>query len=114
MNIEEYRLFCLSLPGTTEDFPFDETTLVFRVGGKIYALADITTFGSMNLKSDPEKAIQWRELYSGVTPGYHMNKKHWNTVSTDGSVPVKVLWQMIRDSYKLVHDSLPKSIKSKL
>ena len=111
MNVEEYRLYCLSLNGVTEDFPFDQQVLAFRVGGKIFALADIFDFVSVNLKCDPEKAIQWRELYAGVTPGFHMNKKHWNTVLTDGSVPVKVLHEMIRDSYTLVFRSLPKSIR---
>jgi len=81
MNIEMFRDFCLSLKDTTEEFPFDESTLVFKVGGKIFALTDIDLFNSINLKCDPETAIELRERYSSVLPGYHMNKKHGSYTS---------------------------------
>ena len=93
--------------GVTEEFPFDKNTLVYKVMGKMFALTDIDSFQSINLKCDPEKAIQLREAYEGVTPGYHMNKKHWNTIRTDGSIPDDLICQWIDDSYKLVVDKLP-------
>jgi len=107
MHIELFRDFCLSLKGTTEEFPFDESTLVFKVGGKIFALTDIDLFNSVNLKCDPETAIELRERYSSVLPGYHMNKKHWNTVLTDGSIPDNLMLEWVKDSYELVVSGLP-------
>ncbi len=114
MNIEEFRDFCLSLKGTTEDFPFDEQALVFKVMGKMFALTDVDTFESINLKCDPEKALELREHYPGVLPGYHMNKKHWNTVLTDGEIPDPLLKQWTRDSYDLVVAGLPKKLRNQL
>ena len=108
MNIESYREYCLAKKGVTEDFPFDNETLVFKVGGKMFALTGIEQFKSINLKCDPERAIELREEYAGILPGYHMSKKHWNTVMMDGSVPMKLIKQMIDDSYDLVVSSLPK------
>ena len=108
MNIESYREYCLSKKGVTEDFPFDNETLVFKVGGKMFALTGIEQFKSINLKCDPERAVELREEYRGILPGYHMNKKHWNTVMMDGSVPMRLIKQMIDDSYDLVVSSLPK------
>ena len=108
MNIESYREYCLSKKGVTEDFPFDNETLVFKVGGKMFALTGIEQFKSINLKCDPERAVELREQYPGILPGYHMSKKHWNTVMMDGSVPMKLIIQMIDDSYNLVLSSLPK------
>ena len=102
MNIEDYRNYCIQKPGVTEGFPFDEETLVFKVGGKMFALADIDLFVSMNLKCDPEKAIQLREQYPEILPGYHMNKQHWNTVMVDGNLPDKLLYELIDHSYDLV------------
>lgn len=107
MNIEEYRNYCLAKSGTTEEFPFDENTLVFKVMGKMYALTDVEEFVSINLKCDPELAVELREKYSGVIPGYHMNKKHWNTVMTDGSVSDQLIYQWIEDSYNLIVAKLP-------
>ena len=106
MNIETYRSYCLTKKGVTEEFPFDQDTLVYKVMGKMFALADVDTFQSINIKCDPEKAIQLRETYEGVTPGYHMSKKHWNTVLTDGSVADSLIFQWIDDSYQLVVDKL--------
>ena len=102
MNIEELRNFCLSLPSTTEDLPFDETTLVFKVGRKIFVLTGLEGPFRINLKCDPEKAIDLRERYPAVRPGYHMNKKHWNTIEIDGSIPDDLLKQWIKESYDLV------------
>ena len=110
MDIEAYRNYCLEKKGVTEELPFGEKTLVYKVSGKMFTLvdidtfADIDTFEGINLKCKPEIAIQLREEYTGVVPGYHMNKKHWNTVRTDGSIPDKLIYQWIDDSYRLVVD----------
>jgi predicted DNA-binding protein (MmcQ/YjbR family) len=88
--------------------PFGEETLVFKVMGKMFALTDLTSFESVNLKTDPEKAIELRERYDSVTPGYHMNKKHWNTVQMDGSIPDREFRKWIDDSYHLVVAKLTK------
>jgi predicted DNA-binding protein (MmcQ/YjbR family) len=109
MNIESFRNYCLSKPGVTESFPFGEETLVFKVEDKIFALTSIVIFDRVNLKCDPEKAIELRERYSEVTPGFHMNKKHWNTVRTDGGVPEPILREWIDDSYRLVVAGLSRS-----
>ena len=114
MTLPFFREYCLSKTGSTEDTPFDANTLCFRIGGKIYALLDIDLFESVNLKCDPERAIELREQYAGVTPGYHMNKKHWNTVKLDGSVPDRLILELVDHSYKLVLQSLPKNIQSTL
>lgn len=114
MDIESYREYCLAKRGVTEHFPFDNETLVFKVGGKMFALAGVENFGSINLKCDPEYAIELREQFPGIIPGYHMSKKHWNTVSMDGSVPLKLIKKMIDDSYQLIVDSLPKKDREKL
>jgi predicted DNA-binding protein (MmcQ/YjbR family) len=114
MNIEEFREFCLSLKGVTEDFPFDESTLVFKVMGKMFTLVDIDRFESINVKCDPEKAIELREHYPAVLPGYHMSKKHWNTVLTNGEIPDQLLKQWTRDSYDLVVKGLTKKLQEEL
>lgn len=111
MNIDFFREYCLSKPGSTEDTPFDENTLCFRVGGKIFAIIDIHDFESVNLKCDPEKALSLREEHVGIEPGYHMNKKHWNTVSFNGSVPDKMILQLVDHSYLLVFNGLPQKVK---
>lgn len=111
MNIEVFREYCISKPGVTEEFPFDETTLVFKVAGKIFALTNVDLFSSINIKCDPEEAVFLREQYASVKPGYHMNKKHWNTVLMDGSVPDKILKKWIDDSYKLVFQGLSEKQK---
>jgi predicted DNA-binding protein (MmcQ/YjbR family) len=115
MNIEEFREFCLQLKGTSEDFPFDQSTLVFKVMGKMYALVDVDLFDYINLKCDPEKAIELREQYpSAVLPGYHMSKKHWNSVRTDGGISDILLKQWITESYNLVVKGLPKKLQEEL
>ncbi len=114
MDIESYRSYCLAKPGTTEDFPFDENVLVFKVCGKMYALTDVEAFESVNLKCDPEKALELREQYPTVQPGYHMSKKHWNTVLMDGSIPDVLFKQWIDESYALVVAKLPKKDRESL
>jgi predicted DNA-binding protein (MmcQ/YjbR family) len=114
LNVEQFRSYCLDKRAVTEEFPFGEDTLVFKVMGKMFALADVTVFESINLKCDPEQAVQLREQYPGVLPGYHMNKKHWNTVLMDGSLPDKLTMSWIDDSYNLVVASLPARVKAEL
>jgi predicted DNA-binding protein (MmcQ/YjbR family) len=108
MNVEEYRSYCLAKRGVTEEFPFDSDTLVFKVMGKMFALTNIATFSSVNLKCDPEKAVELRDRFNAVTAGYHMNKRRWNTIFLDGSISEKHLKAWIDDSYNLVVISLPK------
>lgn len=114
MNIEEFREYCLKKPGVTEDMPFGENTLVFKVGGKMFTLTDINTFASINLKCDPERAQELRNQYSFILPGYHMNKKHWNTVVLDGAIPGSQLKELIDHSYALVYSALPKVVQLKV
>lgn len=109
MNIEELRTFCLSLPLVEEKFPFDEETLVFYIAGKMFCLADITLFDSVNVKCDPDQALELRANYQAVLPGYHMNKKHWNTIKVNEDVRDEQIYQWIKDSYNLVILTLPKS-----
>ena len=109
MNIEELRDYCLSKPGVTEGLPFGEDTLVFKVGEKLFLLISISDSTHFNVKCDPERAIELRDHYYEVQPGYHMNKKHWNTISTTGRLSRKQLCDMIDHSYDLVFKSLPKS-----
>jgi predicted DNA-binding protein (MmcQ/YjbR family) len=114
MNIEGFRHYCLSKKGTIEDFPFDNVTLVMKVMGKMYALANLDGPLSINLKCDPEKAAELREIYPAVRPGYHMDKKHWNSVDIDGSVSDKVLKEWIDYSYDLVVAKLTKKQRLEL
>ena len=111
MNIEDFRDYCLLKPGVTEATPFGPETLVFKVGGKLFALTNINTFSSINLKCDPARAIELREAHDYVLPGYHMNKKHWNTVLIGTGAPVGQLRQLIDHSYELVLTSLPRAIR---
>jgi len=114
VNIEGYRNHCLKKKGVTEEFPFDESTLVFKVMGKMFALTGIEDFSSINLKVDPEIGAELREQYPSVKPGYHMNKKHWITVLIDGSIPDKLILQWTDNSYQLVVSALTKSQKAAL
>lgn len=108
MNIEAYRKYCLSKKGVTEEFPFGEETLVFKVMGKMFALTDVESFESVNLKTELETGVELREKYASVLPGYHMNKKHWITVLMDGTIPDTLFCRWIDASYDLVSASLPK------
>lgn len=114
MNIEDFRNFCISKYGVTEEFPFDENTLVFKVKGKIFALVDIDLFESVNLKCDPEEAIKLRESHEAVKPGYHMNKKHWNTIEFVGSLTDREIFHWVNHSYDLVVSNLPKKIRDEV
>ncbi len=102
MNIEILREYCISKKNVTESFPFGEDTLVFKVAGRIFALVNLEGDLSINLKCDPALALELRERYSSVVPGYHMNKKHWNTLNIDGSIPDKGIFHWIDHSYDLV------------
>ena len=108
MNIESFRTYCLAKPGVSEELPFDNQTLVFKVMGKMFALTDVDLFTSVNLKCDPEEAARLREQYEAVVPGYHMNKKHWNTVIMNGSLTDSLVMGWIDHSYDLVVAKLPK------
>ena len=114
MNIEELRTCCIAKKGVTEEFPFGETTLVFKVMGKMFALTNLDGDLSINLKCDPEKAIELREQFPCVLPGYHMNKKYWNTVLVDGSIPNQLLQEWIDHSYTLVTEKLTKKQQEEL
>lgn len=115
MNIEELRDFCLSLKGTTECFPFDDVSLVLKVQGKMFALIPLDNPDTqIVLKCDPERAIALREEYSSIVPAYHFNKKYWNSVIIDPSISKTLLCDLIRHSYDLVVEKLPKKLKEEL
>src|SRR3972149_1870482 len=111
MNIETLREYCLSKPGVTESFPFGEDALVFKVLGKMFALMLLNQELTINLKCDPERAIELREKHPAIIPGYHMNKKHWNTLNVDGSLTENQILELIDHSYNLVFESLPKKVR---
>jgi predicted DNA-binding protein (MmcQ/YjbR family) len=118
MNIQQYFDYCLSKNGVTEHFPFDEDTLVFKVGGKMFALASLQAWErgnpSINLKCDPERAEELRAEYNDIQPGYHMSKVHWNTVNVNREVSDKFLKELIDHSYDLVFKSLTKKIQGEV
>jgi predicted DNA-binding protein (MmcQ/YjbR family) len=118
MNIQQLYEFCLSKKGVTEHFPFDEDTLVFKVGGKMFALTSLKQFEdgnpSMNLKCDPEKAEELRAEYDGIRPGYHMSKVHWNSVDFNKDVSTKMICELINHSYDLVFKSLTKKVQAEI
>lgn len=114
MNIEEFRSYCLAKSGVEETFPFDHKTIVFKVGGKMFALSDVEEFDAINLKCDPERAVELREHYDSVTPGYHMNKKHWNTVTINGDLNDHEIYALVDHSYEIVVNGLPKRLRNEL
>jgi len=114
MNIEEYRDYCIKKPGVTEGFPFDNKTLVFKVMNKMFALTSVEDFVSINLKCDPELAIELRDQFHSVKPGFHMNKKHWNTVENEGDITDKKIFELTDLSYNLVVKGLTKKLKEEL
>ncbi len=114
MDLEKIREYCLSKLGVTECFPFDQQTLVFKVGGKMFALIDVETPESINVKCDPEKAIELRERYPAILPGYHMNKKHWNTVQLNQGLSNQLILSFFDESYQLVYQSLTKKQRSEI
>jgi predicted DNA-binding protein (MmcQ/YjbR family) len=107
MNIEEIREYCIAKKAVTESFPFDETTLVFKVMNKMFCLLGLDNF-RVSLKNDPDKNVELRGRYSAVSEGYHLNKAHWNTIELNGSVPSDLLKELIDDSYRIIIQSLPK------
>jgi predicted DNA-binding protein (MmcQ/YjbR family) len=114
VNIERFRSYCIKKKGATEEFPFGKETLVYKVMGKMFALTDLDSFESVNLKVDPEHGVELRERYDAVQQGYHMNKKHWITVIMDGSIPDKDFQKWVDDSYNLVVLSLTKKQQAEL
>lgn len=114
MDFSTFYDYCLAKPAVSAEFPFDEQTLVMKVAGKMFAATDVDAFTSINLKCDPEKAISLREQFSAVQPGYHMNKKHWNTVLVNNDVDDPTLMEFIDKSYQLVVDKLPKKVRDEM
>ena len=114
MNLDSILNFCAGLKGSVQDFPFDEKTLAMKVMGKIYVLTDVEKTEYINLKCDPEKAIELRERYSAIIPGYHMNKKHWNSVAINQDLDDAMIQELILHSYDLVVKSLPKKLQHEL
>lgn len=114
MHIEALRAYCIAKKGVTESFPFNETVLVFKVMDKMFLLTDLDDTTTINLKCDPEYAIELREKYDDVIPGYHMSKKHWNTVTINGSLNDKMIKSLIDHSYDTVIAGLPKKLQMEL
>lgn len=115
MNIEQFREYCLAKKGVTEDFPFDEVTLCIRVMGKIFVITGLDSERfSVNLKCDPDFALELRERHPEVQPGWHMNKKHWNTVDFEGGLDERMLRQLVDHSYEQVVKTLKKAEKEML
>ena len=118
MNLETYYEYCLSKKGVTEHFPFDEDTLVFKVGGKMFALSSLSQWEKgtpkINLKCDPEYAQELRAEYDDIQPGFHMSKIHWNTVGFNSDVSDKMMLELINHSYELVFKSLTKKIQNEI
>lgn len=114
MDIEALRDYCLSFPYVEECLPFGPENLVFKVGGKMFLLVGIDDYFRFNVKCDPDKAEELRAQYAGVEPGYHMSKKHWNTILIHSDVSAALMKEWIKDSYDLVYASLPKKVKNEL
>jgi predicted DNA-binding protein (MmcQ/YjbR family) len=118
MNLETFYEYCLSKKGVTEHFPFDQDTLVFKVGGKMFALSSLQQWEkaqpSVNLKCNPDYALELRALYDGIKPGFHMSKVHWNTIEINCDVPYKLVKELIDHSYILVFKSLTKIVQSEI
>ena len=114
MDLERFRQVCLAKPGFTEGAPFGPDVLVFKLAGKMFALAPLEFFASVNLKCEPERAVELRAEYPSITPGYHMSKVHWNTVTCDGTVPDRLILELTTHSYELVKSALPKKVREAL
>ncbi len=115
MDLEYFRQHCLQKKGVTEEFPFDEHTLVFKVMGKMFALTGLQREEfAVNLKCDPERAVELRELHPEIEPGYHMSKKHWNTVQCEGGLDPRLIVEMVDHSYDLVVSKMTKKLKAEL
>jgi len=118
MNLESYYEYCLAKKGVTAHFPFDEDTLVFKVGGKMFALTSLSQWEkgkpSVNLKCDPERAEELRAEYDAIQPGFHMSKTHWNTIAINESVSDALIKELINHSYDLVFKSLTKKLQNEI
>ena len=115
MTPAELRSSCLAMEGAVEDFPFGPETSVFKVAGKMFALSALSSPPlRVSLKCEPEVADRLRASYPAIRPGYHLNKRHWNTVTLDGSLPDAMVWDMLEDSYDLVVDGLPRRTRERL
>jgi predicted DNA-binding protein (MmcQ/YjbR family) len=108
MNIEEIRLYCLSKENAEECFPFDDETLVFKVNNKIFAILSLSGDASLALKCNPERAVELREYHSEIVPGYHLNKKHWNTIDLNGNLSDSMIKELINHSFELISYSIKK------
>lgn len=111
MNVEDFRNYCMQKPFVSESFPFNESVLVFKVHDKMFALADIEEFDNINLKCDPEYALELRAEHSEIKGAFHMNKTHWNSVSTKGKLKEDFIHSLINHSYDLIYNKLPKRIR---
>jgi predicted DNA-binding protein (MmcQ/YjbR family) len=114
MHIETLREYCINKKGVTESFPFDQNTLVFKVGGKMFLLINLNNPSDFNAKCDPERAIALRDEYDEIQPGYHMSKVHWNTVTMNGRLSRELLLELIDHSYELVYSGLSKKVKEQI
>ncbi len=114
MDLEKVREYCLSKKAANESMPFDEDSLVIKVHNKIFCILNMKFPYSINLKCEPELALELRNDYEGVSPGYHMNKKHWNTILLDSDIPEKLIKVWIDNSYNLVVKKLPKHLRENL
>lgn len=114
MKLESFQKYCISKAGVTEEMPFDDETLVYKVFGKMFALANSIGDLNITLKCDPDKAIELRASYPSVQPGYHMSKVHWNTIYIDGSIEDKDIYEWIDHSYKLIVEKLSRKEKEEL
>jgi predicted DNA-binding protein (MmcQ/YjbR family) len=118
MNLETFYEYCLSKKGVTQHFPFDKDTLVFKIGGKMFALSSLNQWEkgipSVNLKCNPDYALELRAQYGDVQPAFHMSKVHWNTIVINGEVPDKFVKELIDDSYILVFKSLTKNTQNEI
>jgi predicted DNA-binding protein (MmcQ/YjbR family) len=114
MGLDELQQYCNKKNGVTESFPFDDETLVFKVAEKMFCLVNITPPWSINIKCNPEEAIELRELHEEITPGYHMNKEHWNTIDLNGTLKNSLIEKLIDDSYNLVFAGLTKKVRTSL
>lgn len=118
MNIQQFYEYCLAKKGVTEHFPFDDDVLVFKVGNKMFALSSVKSWekeeAAINLKCDPERALELRAEYEGIQPGYHMSKQHWNTVSVHSDIPLSLLKELINHSYELIFKSLTKKLQAEV
>jgi predicted DNA-binding protein (MmcQ/YjbR family) len=118
MNLQQFYEFCLSKKGVTEHFPFDDDALVFKVGGKMFCLSSLKEWEkgtpSLNLKCNPERALELRAEYESINPGFHMSKVHWNTIDFNNDVTDKMIYELINHSYELVFKSLTKKIQEEI